>query len=202
MKNIITAMLLGLIISVPAWAIGPGDPSAGKEKSQSCAACHGADGNSPSDMYPKLAGQNAGYIAKQLAAFKNGDRENALMSPMAANLSAEDMADLGAYYAEQEIQPGATDEELLVAGRQIYRAGNADSGVPACMACHGPTGAGVPAANWPALSGQYSAYVEKQLHAFASGERANDPNGMMRDIASKMTDEEIKAVSSYVSGLH
>lgn len=202
MKNIITAMLLGLTISAPAWAIGPGDPSAGKEKSQTCAACHGADGNSSSDMYPKLAGQNAGYIAKQLAAFKNGDRENAQMSPMAADLSEEDMADLGAYYAEQEIEPGATNEELLAAGRQIYRAGNAESGVPACMACHGPSGAGMPAAKWPALSGQYSAYTEKQLHAFASGERANDPNGMMRDIASKMTDEEIKAVSSYVSGLH
>lgn len=202
MKNILMAMFLGLTISAPAWAIGPGDASAGKEKSQTCAACHGADGNSPSDMYPKLAGQNAGYIAKQLAAFKSGDRQNALMSPMAADLSEQDMADLGAYYEGQEIEPGATDETLLEAGRKIFRAGNPDTGVPACMACHGPNGAGMPAAKWPALSGQYSAYIEKQLHAFASGERDNDPNGMMRDIARKMTDDEIKAVSSYVSGLH
>lgn len=202
MKNRVMAMLLGLTISAPLWAVGPGDVSAGKEKSQTCAACHGADGNSPSDMYPKLAGQHAGYIAKQLAAFKNGDRENELMSPMAANLSEQDMADLGAYYADQEIEPGATNEDLLELGKQIYRAGNPESGVPACMACHGPTGAGVPAANWPALSGQYSAYTEKQLHDFASGDRANSLNGMMGDIASKMTDEEIEAVSSYVSGLH
>jgi cytochrome c553 len=124
------------------------------------------------------------------------------MAPMVANLSEQDMADLAAYFASKETSPGAVSEDLLELGKQIYRGGNSESGVPACMACHGPNGSGMPAAKWPKLSAQYRAYTESQLHAFANGERHNDPNGMMRDIASKLTEEEIKAVSAYVSGLH
>ena len=124
------------------------------------------------------------------------------MAPMAAGLSEQDMADIAAYYSSQTITPGAVSEDLAAAGQQIFRAGNKESGLPACMACHGPTGAGVPAAKWPALSGQYSAYVEAQLKSFAAGTRSNDPNSMMRDIASKMTAEEMTAVAAYVAGLH
>lgn len=202
MKNVLLAVVAGLTLSNVSVVAAAGDVSAGKEKSAVCAACHAADGNSPAADFPKLAGQHAGYIAKQLADFKSGKRENAIMYPIAQELSEQDMLDLGAYFAAQEVAPGAVAEELVEAGRQLYRGGNAESGVPACMACHGPNGKGIPSANWPMLSSQYSKYIEAQLYKFAKGERANDPNGMMRDIAKKMTEEEIKAVSAYVSGLH
>ena len=198
MKKFIFAVVFGVGVSSSPLVFATGDISAGKTKSAVCAACHGADGNSPSDMYPKLAGQHASYLYE----FKSGKRKNAIMAPMVANLSEQDMADLAAYFASKETAPGAVSEDLLELGKQIYRGGNSESGVPACMACHGPNGSGMPAAKWPKLSAQYRAYTESQLHAFANGERHNDPNGMMRDIASKLTEEEIKAVSAYVSGLH
>jgi cytochrome c553 len=179
-----------------------GNIAAGKSKAVMCAACHGADGNSPSDMFPKLAGQGEAYLVKQLIEFKSGVRSNAVMASMVAALSEQDMADIAAYYSSKTITPGAVSEDLAAAGQQIFRAGNKESGLPACMACHGPNGAGVPAAKWPALSGQHSAYVEAQLKSFAAGTRSNDPNSMMRDIASKMTAEEMKAVAAYVAGLH
>lgn len=202
MKKFIFAVVFGVGVSSSPLVFAAGDISAGKTKSAVCAACHGADGNSPSDMYPKLAGQHASYLYKQLVEFKSGERENAIMAPMVANLSEQDMADLAAFFASKETALGAVSEDLLELGKQIYRGGNSESGVPACMACHGPNGSGMPAAKWPKLSAQYRAYTESQLHAFANGERHNDPNGMMRDIASKLTEEEIKAVSAYVSGLH
>ena len=202
MKKFIFAVVFGVAVSSSPLVFAAGDISAGKTKSAVCAACHGADGNSPSDLYPKLAGQHASYLYKQLVEFKSGERVNAIMAPMVANLSEQDMADLAAYFASKETSPGAVSEDLLELGKQIYRGGNSESGVPACMACHGPNGSGMPAAKWPKLSAQYRAYTESQLLAFANGERHNDPNGMMRDIASKLTEEEIKAVSAYVSGLH
>lgn len=201
MKRVLMAAMLGVAMSTTSSVMAAGDVSAGKKKAAVCAACHGTDGNSLSDAFPKLAGQHEGYIVKQLMEFKSGARQNAVMAPMAANLSEQDMADLGAYYASQKTAPGAVTEDLLAAGEQIYRGGNKETGVPACMACHGPNGNGVPAANWPKLSAQYSNYIETQLHAFAKGERDNDSNGMMRDIASKMSEDEIKAVSAYVFGL-
>lgn len=201
MKRLLMAAVLGMAMSTTSLVMAAGNAGAGKGKAAVCAACHGTDGNSLSDAFPKLAGQHEGYIVKQLMDFKNGDRQNALMAPMVANLSEQDMADLGAYYASQKTAPGAVSEELVAAGEQIYRGGNKETGVPACMACHGPNGSGVPAANWPKLSAQYSSYVETQLHAFAKGDRANDSNSMMRDIASKMSEAEIKAVSAYVFGL-
>ena len=202
MKNLLIAAIAGFGLSTATWVTAGGDVSKGKELSATCVACHGADGNSPAPDFPKLAGQNAKYIAKQLANFKDEVRVNAIMYPFAAQLSEQDMLDLGAFYASQTIEMGAVNEDLVEAGRQLYRGGNAESGVPACMACHGPNGKGVPAAGWPMLSGQYSQYTEAQLRAFASGERNNSPNGMMHDIAKKMTEEEIKAVSAYVSGLN
>ena len=202
MKKLFSSLVMSMALVVVSPVMAAGDVSAGKGKAMVCAACHGADGNSPLDMFPKLAGQHESYIAKQLADFKSGARVNAVMAPMVANLTEQDMADLGAFYASNKVTPGAVSEDLLAAGQTIYRAGNKDSGLPACMACHGPTGAGMPAAKWPALSGQYSKYVELQLKAFAEGTRSNDPNNMMTDIAKKMTADEMKAVSAYVAGLH
>ncbi len=202
MKKMLLTAVLGMTLAMSASVIAAGNAAAGKTKAAVCAACHGADGNSPSDMFPKLAGQGEGYLVKQLIEFKSGVRNNAVMASMVANLTEQDMADLAAYFSSKKITPGAVSEEFLAPGQKIYRAGNKESGLPACMACHGPNGAGVPAAKWPALSGQHSAYVEAQLKMFADGSRNNDPNGMMRDIASKMTAEEMKAVAAYVAGLH
>jgi len=201
MKRSLTIAVLVTTLGMTPSVMAAGDVNAGKSKAMVCAACHGADGNSPMDMYPKLAGQHENYIAKQLADFQSGARENAMMAPMAADLSEQDMADLGAFYASKQTSPGAVSEALLELGETLYRAGNRESGVPACMACHGPNGNGVPAAGWPKLSGQFPAYIEAQLHAFAKGERNNDVNDMMRDIAAKMSEAEIKAVSAYVYGL-
>lgn len=201
MKKLLMAAVLGMAMGSSTIVMAAGDAAAGKKKAAVCAACHGSDGNSLSDGFPKLAGQHESYIVKQLMDFKQGNRKNAIMAPMVANLSEQDMADLGAYFASQKTAPGAVSEDLVAAGEQIYRGGNKETGLPACMACHGPNGSGMPAAKWPKLASQYSAYVETQLHAFAKGERSNDPNGMMRDIASKMSDDEIKAVSAYVFGL-
>jgi len=202
MKKLLMTTLAFLALGAVAPSMAAGDASAGKGKAAVCAACHGMDGNSPSDMFPKLAGQGEAYLVKQLIEFKSGVRNNAVMAPMVATLTEQDMADLSAYYAGQNTAPAATSEDLVKAGQAVYRAGNKESGVPACMACHGPTGSGVPSAKWPALSGQHAAYIEAQLKLFAAGTRSNDPNSMMRDIAGKMTADEIKAVSSYIAGLH
>lgn len=202
MKKMLLTAVIGMTLAMSTSLMAAGNVAAGKSKAMMCAACHGADGNSPSDMFPKLAGQGEAYLVKQLTEFKSGVRSNAVMAPMVAALSEQDMADIAAYYSSKTITPGAVSEDLAVAGQQIFRAGNKESGLPACMACHGPNGAGVPAAKWPALSGQHSAYVEAQLKSFAAGTRSNDPNSMMRDIASKMTAEEMTAVAAYVAGLH
>jgi len=199
------------VIAVLAWVGWPiasiatesvaGDAGVGKAKSAVCAACHGADGNSATDAFPKLAGQHQAYLAKQIMEYKDGTRENAMMAPMVAALGEQDIADLAAYFASQKSTPGAVSEDLVELGKQIYRGGNKESNVPACMACHGPNGSGVPAAGWPALSGQYPAYLVMQLKAFATDERSNDANSMMRDIAARMTDEEMAAAAAYASGL-
>ena len=184
-------------------AAAAGDAQAGKEKAQTCVACHGADGNSPSPEFPNLAGQNAKYTSKQLADFKAGkERSNPVMAGMVANLTPEDMADLGAYFATLTPAGGFVSQENLARGERIYRGGNKSSGVPACMACHGPTGAGDPMAGIPALAGQRPQYTASQLTAFRSGTRSNDRNHMMRDASHRLTDEEIQAVSQYVAGLH
>lgn len=172
-----------------------------------CAACHAADGNSTSPAYPKLAGQIPEYLVKQLHDFKASHgkpakRTNAIMNGMVASLSDADIRDVAAYFASQKIKPaGATDEKLAAQGQALYRGGDAATGVPACASCHGPGGTGIPT-EFPRLGGQIPQYVESQLEAFKSGKRANDPNSMMRDIASRLSDEQIKAVAQYVAGLH
>ena len=200
-KWLVFTAVFSLISSVsPAWA--GGDATAGKEKSATCAGCHGMDGNSANPEWPKLAGQGGAYLNKELQDFKGDARKNATMAPMVAALNEQDMADLAAFYSSQTVQVGSADEKLVELGQKIYRGGNPASGVSACTGCHGPSGAGNPAASFPSLSGQHAKYVENQLNAFKSGERSNDAGKMMRTIAGKMTEQEIKSVASYVQGLH
>jgi cytochrome c553 len=174
--------------------------------SQVCAACHAADGNSPTAANPKLAGQFYDYLHKQIVNFKpqagkKAARDNAVMAAMVANLSAADVQNVAAFYASQKLKPAAAkDKELAALGQKIYRGGNAASAVAACAGCHGPSGAGIPA-QYPRISGQFAEYIEAQLKAFRAGTRANDPNGMMRGVVVRMADREIQAVAEYVAGL-
>lgn len=202
MKKVLMLVLTGLAISVTTsvWAEG-GNAEAGKTKSATCAACHGADGNSVNPEWPKLAGQHESYIVKQLMNFKNDERVNPTMTPMAKPLSDADMADLAAYFSSQARKLGEADQSKVTLGEQVYKGGNNASGVAACAACHGPTGAGNPAANFPGLNGQQTTYIKNQLNAFRKGERANDAGKMMRNIAANMTDAEMDAVAEYISGL-
>jgi cytochrome c553 len=172
-----------------------------------CATCHGADGNSVAPVNPKLAGQIPEYMAKQLMNFRPGkdsksaERPSAIMATFAAALSAEQMRDVSAYYASQKLVPDkARNKDTIELGRSIFRAGIAEKNVPACAGCHGPAGAGVPI-QYPVIAGQFGEYIESQLKAFRSGERANDPNRMMRTTASRLSDLEIKAVADYIAGL-
>jgi cytochrome c553 len=191
------ALCLGMNLAQAA-----GNAEQGKEKSLICASCHGADGNSPiNPVWPKIAGQHPQYIEKQLKNFKDGERTDPTMSPMAMPLSDQDVADLAAYFSSQTLQGGVAGADQVVVGEQIYRAGNAATGVAACMACHGPTGAGNPQALFPALGGQHASYVEKALKDFRDGNRANDTNGMMQGVVARMTDKEIAAVAQYIQGL-
>jgi cytochrome c553 len=199
MKRVLLFLCAFFLILSIRTGLAAGDIKAGEQKSQVCAACHGADGNSSNPVWPNLAGQGEGYLISQLHFFRNGERENAQMSPMAANLSDQDIEDLAAWYSTRKGRIGQTPPEYVVSGEKVYRAGNADTGVPACMACHGPAGEGNAPAQYPALSGQHAAYVETQLNAYRAGTRVNM---IMRTIANKMSAEEIKAVSEYVQGLH
>lgn len=203
MKNwlAVTLALLTIHSSLPAQAAG--DPDAGKEKAAQCASCHGADGNSLNPEWPKLAGQHADYLVKQLQYFEAGERENLTMKPMASVLDAQGREDVAAFYATQKVSPGTADPELVELGERIYRSGNPESGVAPCMGCHGPNGAGNPAALYPALRGQHAKYTEIQLHGFAEGKRVNEnAKKMMQLLARRMTNREIRAVSSYIQGLH
>ena len=172
-----------------------------------CAACHGLDGNSAIPANPNLAGQHASYLVKQLKNFKTSPdgkpalRQNAVMNGMAAPLTDDDIKTLAAYFSKQTLTPAvAKDEKLAVEGRKLWRAGDAKKGIPACAGCHGVAGAGLPA-QYPALAGQHPDYTIAQLQQFRDGVRANDPEGMMRTIAAKMTDKQMSAVAEYAAGL-
>lgn len=206
-----TWLLLGLVVWAAPLAGAEQQAKVDSAKGQSiankvCAPCHGADGNSPTPANPKLAGQIPEYLQKQLGNFKSAsgkkaERENPIMGGMAAGLSAEDSRDVAAYFAAQSPKPGAAKHpETLALGRKIWRGGDQAKGVPACAACHGAAGAGLPA-QYPRLAGQYPEYIEAQLKAFRAGERRNDANKMMQSIASRMSDPEIRAVADYISGL-
>jgi cytochrome c553 len=190
-------ILLSALCSVPAFSAESVPPAA----QQVCAACHGADGNSVNPQYPGIAAQHAPYIAKQLREFKSGARKSPIMAPIAQTLSEEDIERLAAYYAQQKAKPhAARNAELAAAGEKLFRGGNNAEGVPACGGCHSPNGAGIPKA-YPRLAGQYAEYVILQLRAFRAEDRANDPSKAMRAIASRMTENEMRAVAEYVHGL-
>ncbi len=199
-KWALAAALVSVWFASPVTAAG--DAAAGESKSAVCAACHGADGKAIQPAYPNLAGQHASYLAKQLTEYRDGGRVNALMSGQAAALTDEDIDDLAAYYASMSKHENVASEESLTLGMNIYRGGITTAGVAACSACHGPAGLGNPAAAWPVVSGQNAQYTADQLRYFRSGERANDPNAMMRGVAKRMTDTEIEAVANYIAGLY
>lgn len=201
MKKLISLAMLLACTGMTATAIAAGNSAAGKGKSAVCAGCHGVDGNSAAPNFPKLAGQDAQYLSKQLADFKSGARKDPIMSGQVANLSKKDMDDLGAYYAAQKIVPGVAngDAQTLKKAERLYRGGEAKSGISACMSCHGPSGHGIPP-RFPAVSGQHATYTQKQLMDFKNGTRSNDSEIMTR-IAFRMSEAEIKAVSEYMAGL-
>jgi cytochrome c553 len=205
MKKFIITLLLGLSAVATANA-AEGDAEAGKGKSAMCAACHGADGNSLVPMYPKLAGQSASYLVKQLTEFKLGmtsagkaGRVDPVMGSMAMALSEQDMADVAAFYASQEITAGNGSDNAI--GKKLYLGGNAEMEVTACVACHGINGKGMPSAGFPALASQNAEYLKIQLEKFRDGSRNNDLNAMMQGVAANLTDEEISALSQYMSSL-
>ena len=198
-------VMITIWISLAMFATGTiqadGDPSAGQAKSQICAACHGLDGNSPVPQSPVLAGQVPGYIAQQLAWFKSGVRKNAIMAGMTQLLSEQDMHDMDAWFSSQTAPPktvSADDLELANAGEKLYRGGNSEMSVPACMGCHGPAGFGIPP-NYPRLTGQWPAYLENQLFAFKDGKRVSP---IMGPIAFRLSADQIKALAVYMSALH
>lgn len=180
------------------------DAAAGKEKAVACAACHGQEGISLTGAFPNQAGQQASYLAKQIMDIRDGKRSVPEMIGQVDNFSDQDAWDVAKYYADMTPALGQADpdEALVAKGRQLYRAGSLAKGIPACAACHTPTGEGIGSAVYPALSGQHPEYTIKNLKAFASGERANDPSAIMRDIAVKMSDSDMEAVANYVLGLH
>ncbi|WP_238787541.1 c-type cytochrome [Thiospirillum jenense] len=181
-----------------------GDIEKGKQKvAQICNACHGLDGNGVAvqTIWPKLAGQNANYIYKQLNNFKIGDRHNAQMTPMALPLTDEEMRNVAVYFQSQTQKGGTAKPELVALGESIYRAGNPANGVPACSGCHGPAGLGNDLAKFPRLAGQHADYITQTLKLFRAMERENDPNGMMRGVTARLTDAEMAAVAQYIQGL-
>ena len=190
-------------LQVQAESLVEGSADAGKSKAVTCAACHGAEGISANPLWPNIAGQAAPYLVTQLKAFKDGARKNPLMTSQAMMLSEQDMADLAVYFESLPAPAQAVaDPDVVVKGEALYRSGEVSKQVAACMACHGPTGTGNPAAGYPALKGQHAAYTAKQLRDYASGERVSDgKTRVMREIAGKLSEEEILALASYVQGL-
>ena len=207
MKSLVLsfAMLIGLMGTAQA----AGDVAAGEAISATCAACHGADGNSPVSIYPKLAGQNASYIVKQLKDFQlamqtGGEkgRNDPTMMGMSAMLTEQNIQDLAAFYASKTMKPEETPEDVVAAGELLYRGGDIERGITACAACHGPRGNGSETAKFPKISSQHADYLKAQLEKFSSQERANDQNGMMHDIAYKMKPADMEIISKYLGGLH
>lgn len=203
MKKLVIAFIFAVFSGfIPNLVLAQGDVAAGQAKSALCASCHGADGNSQLAINPKLAGQSASYMVKQLQDFKSGARPGVTMSAMVLSLSDQDMEDIAAWYSSQEGTVEGADPASLELAESLYRAGNKDISVAACSACHSPTGKGNAPAGFPSLSGQHSAYTLQQLKDFRSGVRQNDLNGMMQTVVERLTDAELEALASYVSGLN
>ncbi len=201
MNKTIVSLLLALGQVGAAQAAG--DLAAGQAKAVVCGACHGVDGNSALANFPKLAGQGERYLLKQMQDIKSGARPVVEMTGMLEPLSEQDMADVAAYFASQKISVGAADPALVERGQALFRGGKLAEGMPACAGCHAPDGAGIATAGYPHLGGQHAGYLAKQLTAFREGERSNDGDAMiMRDIAGKLSNKDIEALSSYIQGLH
>jgi cytochrome c553 len=203
MKKLVIVIVSVFIGSVmPQLTLAQGDAAAGQAKSALCSTCHGSDGNSELAVNPKLAGQSASYLVKQMTDYKSGARSNPTMSAMVLSLSDEDMQDIAAWYSSQQVTLQGADPEALQLGESLYRAGNKELSVAACSACHSPTGQGNAPAGFPSLSGQHAEYTLQQLKNFRAGERQNDLSSMMRSVVERLTDKELEALASYVSGLN
>jgi cytochrome c553 len=207
MKKTLIATLAGLAISCSATLLAEtktaeGDATKGQTEAKAkCASCHGEDGNSTNPLWPKLAGQHASYIEKQLLDFQSKKRSDPMMSPMASLLDAQGVKDVAAYLSTQKSSAGTAAKEKVAAGKLIYKGGKLTEGVTACASCHSPTGMGNPASKYPRVSGQHAQYVVKQLQDFKLKTRNND-SGIMSSIAKKMTTADMEAVAEYMSGLH
>lgn len=204
-QAMVVAAVVGLMAAagVNAETVAKADPAKAQQiASTVCVACHGADGNSPAPANPKLASQHPDYLNKQMVNFKSGERKSAIMAGMVAALSPEDMKNLAAYFAGQKQAPAAAKDKALAAqGEKIYRGGIAAMGVPACSGCHGPAGSGIPAM-FPRLAGQHGDYIVAELIRFRNGERTNDAGKMMQNVATRMSEQDMKAVAEYITGLH
>ncbi len=201
-KTVIAVLAAAFVGLLPNFLLAQGDAAAGQAKSALCGSCHGVDGNSPLAMNPKLAGQSAKYMVKQLQDFKSGARPGLTMAAMVLSLSDQDMEDIAAWYASQQPTILGANPETVELAERLYRAGNAEIAVAACSACHSPTGKGNAPAGFPSLSGQHPEYTLQQLKDFRSGVRANDGSAMMRTVVERLTDKELEALASYVSGLN
>ncbi len=201
MRVFVTGLLL--VLGMASLAQAAGDPKAGQAKTAVCAGCHGADGNSAVPNFPKLAGQGERYLVKQIGDIKSGARVVVEMTGLTDALTEQDIADIAAYYASQNTTVGKAKPDLVAAGEKLFRSGNMAKGIPACTGCHNPSGKGNAPAGFPKVGGQHAQYIENQLNNFRSGDRTNDGESrMMRDIAANMSDAEIKALASYISGLY
>lgn len=210
MKKLIVG--LAMLAGISGFAVAEGNAEDGEQYTESCAACHGADGNSAAASFPKLAGQHESYLLKQLIDIKSGDRVIPQMTGLLDGFNEEQMADISAFYASQEKTVGTADPDLVALGEQLYRGGNMETGVPSCAGCHSPTGAGNGPAAYPMLSGQHADYIESQLYKFQRGYRASEPSDeartndgesrVMRTTAFRLKDFEIEALASYINGLH
>ena len=201
MNKVLVSLLLTL--GITGFAHAAGNAEAGQGKVVVCGACHAADGNSAAPNFPKLAGQGERYLLKQLKDIKSGARPIVEMTGLLDNLSDQDLADMAAFYASQQMSVGAADPKLVEAGQALFRGGKLDEGMPACIGCHMPDGSGMAAAGFPKLAGQHATYTAKQLTDFREGNRTNDGEAMiMRAIAAKLSNKDIEALSSYIQGLH
>ncbi len=204
MSFLLRAIASSLVL-VSLQALAQADPAAGESKAAMCAACHGADGNSAVPNWPKLAGQHKQYLVRQVTLIKSNARPVPEMMAFTAGLTDQDILDIAAYFSEQATSGGVADESKVILGERIFRAGNAESGVPACMSCHGPAGEGNPLAGYPALAGQHAVYTANMLRRFRDGENWGEGDAasrIMNGSAARLSDEEIEAVASYIQGLY
>lgn len=203
LKYLLLTSSMFAVVAANGEPLVEGSAEAGQARSVTCAACHGPDGNSANPAWPSIAGQNAPYILKQLEAYKSGSRADPLMTSQAMPLSEQEMRDLAVYYAAQVAAPKAVAApETINKGEALYRGGDAENRVAACLACHGPTGRGNPAAAYPMLKGQHATYTATQLRNYANGQRKSDgPTRVMREVAARLNEDDIVAVASYIQGL-